>query len=136
MPYQQGSAATARELRSFAAAVGSMMIATAWVAGLHGMALAALVLAAVVSVLAAWLRPQWLQPAWSRWRMITSPVRWLANEALLVLLYFGLLTPAAWLSRAAGRDPLRLRPPEPDPSHESWIPCADNTDRERLFRMF
>jgi len=79
-------------------------------------------------LLVAFTRPQWLRPlnrAWMAFGLVANEV---LASVLMALIFYGVVTPLAWLLRRSGRDLLRLdfeplaksywverRPPGPAP---------------------
>lgn len=75
---------------------------------LFGFAAGAALLVAGVGV----LRPRLLAPLFWGWMIVVFPVAWLVSHLILVVLFFGMITPVAVLFRLVGRDALnrKLRP--------------------------
>lgn len=61
-------------------------------------------------LLAAFRMPGLLAPLNQAWHGLGMVLARVVNPLVLGLLFFGLITPVALLTRALGRDPLRLRP--------------------------
>ena len=64
---------------------------------------------AVPLVLLALVRPRWLRPvnrAWMAFGVVASRI---VSSVLLALMFYGVVTPLAWLRRRLGHDPLKLR---------------------------
>jgi hypothetical protein len=60
------------------------------------------------------------------------PLAWLMSALVLGILYFGMLTPMAAISRLAGRDPLQLR----RRGDSYWLPRpGDANPKSRYFRQ-
>ncbi len=63
------------------------------------------VLCSAASVVGLW-RPAWIRPIYRGWLLLGIPIRWVLSHVILLLLYFGLLTPLGLILRALGYDPL------------------------------
>lgn len=66
--------------------------------------------------------------------VLLYPMGLMGTGALLVLLYFLLVTPVGLLRRIFGADPLRLRRPAPGTS--LWTQAANSRDSQQYFRQF
>lgn len=113
MLFDDSTRADARRLRQFAAA---LIVLTTVAAALrwrrHGLITTPLALAAVAGWilgaigLAAPLKIAWLFHAVGA---VTRPIGRVVSEVVVVVLYFGIITPIALLARLAGRDRLQRR---------------------------
>jgi Saxitoxin biosynthesis operon protein SxtJ len=63
--------------------------------------------------------PAWLAPINSAWMRLTAILGRIMNPVVMVILFFGIITPSATILRLLGRDPLRLRFRTRGPSY--WI---------------
>ena len=106
---------TDRKLREFAAIGAVLCIALAiW----QGVSNGNLLLLGVYVALAGGVgivgivRPRWLGPIFTGWMILTFPIAWTVSTLVLLLLFYGLITPIALLFRLLGRDALdrKLRP--------------------------
>ncbi|MCA9055437.1 MAG: hypothetical protein KDA75_16465, partial [Planctomycetaceae bacterium] len=72
------------------------------------------------------------KPLYRGWIVLMFPLAWLMSVLVLGILYFGLMTPIACISRFAGRDPLQLR----SPANSYWIRRPPGpTAKARYFRQ-
>lgn len=79
------------------------------------------------------LRPLRL-PIYRVWMRLFHPIGWLVSHAVLIGIYFLVITPIGWALRLMGYDPLSRRF---DPEAESYWCTHDPADRaERYFRQF
>jgi hypothetical protein len=81
-----------------------------------------LALAAAVG-LCALVKPQLLRPVYVVVTLVTFPLGWTISRLIVVLLYYGLVTPVACLFRLAGRDRLRLK-------HAAKLQASNWTERK------
>ena len=109
--------------RKFGLVMGALAGAVAgWLAWRgHGMTLVAAIGAISVLLLgSAWLLPGWLGGLNRAWMRLGELLARVVNPVVLGILFFGIITPAAWLARLTGRDPLRLKPRKAAASY--WVP--------------
>jgi hypothetical protein len=66
---------------------------------------------ATVTLLIACVKPSVLRWPFVGLVVVTFPIGWLVSQAILGLIFYGLITPLAVYYRWRGRDELRLRPP-------------------------
>jgi len=79
------------------------------------------------------------KPAAVRWLFVTCmvlafPIGWLISQIMLALMFYGLLTPIAFLFRIRGRD-LLSRKPAPHRS-SFWTPKPTPDDVRTYFRQY
>jgi hypothetical protein len=67
------------------------------------------------------------------WMYAIFPIAFTVSHLVLGVLYFGVLTPVAFLMRLAGRDPLQRRLDRAAASY--WVPHEPVRDPERYFRQ-
>jgi hypothetical protein len=99
----------------------------------HGLVPAAtipLAIAVILAVVFYAFRPLRL-PIFRGWVRLTYPIGWVVSHAILVLLYFGILTPIALLKRAVGRDTIRHRP-----GSSSWKMHIGPADTSSYFNEY
>ena len=72
---------------------------------------------AVSLALLAVARPRWLRPLNRAWMGFGTFANTIVTSILMALVFFGVVTPLAWLRRRLGHDPLSLRP---DPSAPTY----------------
>lgn len=76
--------------------------------------------------------PRAIQPVYTALTRVTFPIGWVVSHAMLLVMYFGIITPVGVLVRLF-RDPLD-RAVDPDaPTY--WVP-RDQAAPERYFRQF
>jgi hypothetical protein len=92
----------------------------------------ALVVAVVVG-LPGLVYPQAIRPVFLGATALTHPIGHLISTALLGLIYYGLVTPLAFLFRIAGRDALARRGPA---LASYWEPKNDPADVLRYLRQY
>lgn len=124
-----------RMLRQFAAAWLVVFLALAWRQGLmRGHPLAGGVLGAVALLGVIGL----VKPASLRWVFIGAtvaafPIGWVMTQAMLLVMFFLVLTPVALVFRLVGRDALRLRRRE---AASFWTDHGDPPPAERYLKQF
>ncbi len=95
---------------------------------------AGLVAAGLLVSLVGLIRPAWFRPVYLVWMALGLPVSWMLSHGILLVLYFGVLTPLAVVMRCGGYDPLRRRV---DPRAETyWTPHVPVDDHRRYFRQY
>ena len=77
--------------------------------------------AAAAFVVVAVARPAWLSPATRLWLRLGELLGRVVNPLVLGLLFFGLITPVAWVGRKLGRDPLRLASYKDPQAQTYWV---------------
>lgn len=76
--------------------------------------------------------PSVQRPLYRSWLVAMFPLAWVMSVLVLGLVYFGILTPIAILSRLSGRDPLQLH----RDAESYWIKRSDSpTPKSRYFRQ-
>ena len=66
--------------------------------------------------------------------LITFPIGYLVSHALMILLFYGVITPLGLVFRFAGRDPLHRRF---EPQAKSyWVSHQQSESAERYFQQF
>jgi carbamoyltransferase len=89
---------------------------------------------AVLSVAVGLLRPTLMKPVYLLLTVVTWPVGWIVSHLLLIVVYYGIITPVGLVLRAMGRDSL---PRSFDPALRSyWVPRRRSDDPRRWFRQF
>ncbi|HVS62291.1 MAG TPA: SxtJ family membrane protein [Thermoanaerobaculia bacterium] len=86
------------------------------------------------SLALALVRPALVRPIYLGLMLATYPIGWVVSHLILVLVYYGVVTPVGLVLRLAGRDPLLKRP---DPARASyWREREPARDVKRYFRQF
>ena len=137
MLVERPTTSTPRQLRQFAAAIMAAAAIAAWrlwsrapAPGLLATALVAVAMILGVIGLVAPRRIEWLFRALMA---ITWPIGLVVSELMLVVLYFGVITPIGLLMRAVGRDPLSRAIDKRSPTY--WIAHSPVRDRSRYLRQ-
>jgi hypothetical protein len=103
-------------------------------AGRPGWVPAACLVAAAASVAAGLARPEVMRPLFVGLSAATAPAGWVVSRAILLVAYYGVVTPVGLALRLRGRDPLTR---SFDPSAASyWIRRRAPSDARRWFRQF
>jgi hypothetical protein len=126
-----------RKLRQFGFASSILLCICAVKAFLQTQQTATWTLAGVAAAagLCALVKPQFLRPVYVIVTLVTFPIGWTISRLIVLLLYYGLMTPVACILRLAGRDRLRLKClTEPQASH--WIERKGSEDPERYLRQY
>ncbi|MDH7501716.1 MAG: SxtJ family membrane protein [Verrucomicrobiota bacterium] len=80
------------------------------------------------------LFPRILRPIYVGWMMLVFPIGWVVSQIMLLLMFYGIITPIAFVLRLKRRDPLcRKRAPD-RPSF--WMPKETPADLRRYFRQY
>ena len=68
------------------------------------------------------------------WMALAFPIGWLISLLMLLLMFYGIITPVALLFRTRGRDLLSRKPAPSRPSF--WIPKVTPLDVRSYFRQY
>ena len=98
-----------------------------------GLASGILGVALVVSFVGL-VRPPWFRPLYVVWTAVGLPFRWILSHVLLLLIFFGVVTPIGLLLRALGYDPMRRAADERATTY--WVERPDSDDHQRYFRQY
>ncbi len=127
---------TAKELRKFGYLVGSVFILIGG-AGLfkhwHVLVIAALWVAASMLLLGGLLNPKLLEAAYAVWMGIAFAIGWIVSRAILILLFYFVVTPIGIIARFFGKkfiDISFLRS-----SESYWVPRG-NSKKINYEKMF
>lgn len=95
---------------------------------------AAIWLASAAALLAiiGLVRPGWMRPLYGVALLVSLPLTWILSHLIMIVLYFGVITPIAIVLRAAGHDPLGSR----QPTRPRWRPSAGPRSSESFFRQW
>ncbi len=78
--------------------------------------------------------PGMLAPLNRAWAWIGRRLNSVVSPLLIIMLFYGVVTPVGWAMRAAGKDPLRLRR---DPESSSyWIDCREGSKTSDMRRQY
>jgi hypothetical protein len=101
--------------------------------GHHSLGLALMVLALGLGLLGL-MKPSAIRWLFVGWMILAFPIGWTISQFMLLLMYYGLLTPVGLILRWRGRDLLHRKPA---PSQSSfWTPKEMPKDVSRYFRQF
>ena len=129
--------ASDRNLRSFAALQLPFFLVLAWLMWRAGWSpiLPSMIATVSVAVLVVGLTsPAWIRPLYIAWMTAVYPIGWLVSRLALAVVFFGILTPIAWLRRRRQRDLLNQ---DPDPAASSyWQSRRSRRPPGDYFRQF
>jgi hypothetical protein len=89
---------------------------------------------AIAFLLAAWIAPGLLSPLNRAWAWIGRGLNSLISPLLVVVLFYGVVTPVGLAMRAFGKDPLRLRRDANASSY--WIDSREGSEAPDMRRQF
>jgi hypothetical protein len=81
-----------------------------------------------------WMVPPFRRLLWVGWMYAAFPIGWTISHLLMALIFYGVITPIAWIMRASGRDPL-FRSFDRSAS-TYWVPHERTNDIGRYFRQY
>ena len=129
---------SSKKLRQFGWITPIMLLAIGlvlrWRVGLPNSGLAGLCLFGVLVFLMSRVSPKLVRPVYVGLMIIGFPIGWVMSHLVMVLFYFGIITPVALLFRLFGRDMLYRRWDRQRESYWTEHPRHDNV--ERYFRQF
>jgi hypothetical protein len=137
MLFEHGGRAGDRQLRQFAVAL--IVVALTGVAlrslrhGALGWSMAAAASFAVAVGVVGAMAPRRIAWLFAAVTTVTYPIGLLVSEAMLVLLYFGIMTPMALLFRMARRDRLHRAIDPGAPTY--WVAHRSPSTTSRYFRQ-
>ena len=79
------------------------------------------------------VRPRAIEWLFAAATTVTRPIGLVVSELMIVLMYFGVVTPVAILARLVGRD--RLRRTFDRRASSYWVPRKPTADPSRYFRQ-
>ncbi|HWD92018.1 MAG TPA: hypothetical protein VG938_06680 [Verrucomicrobiae bacterium] len=127
---------TARVLRQFAGAWLVFFLALAanqtWRRG-HVPAGIALGIVALIGIVGL-IQPKSMRLLFIAASAAAFPIGWLVSQIMLLLMFYGVMTPVAFFWRLRGRDTLQLRA-KPDQS-SFWIDRQEEPKPERYLKQF
>ena len=128
---------TTRALRQFAGAWLIFFLAFGahqYLARRHPSAGLALMGVAIAVGLLGLAKPSAVRWLFISWMVVAFPIGWLVSLLMLLLMFYGIITPVAMLFRLRGRDLLRRRP---DPHRTTfWMPKETPQDVRSYFRQY
>jgi hypothetical protein len=132
----RGLKRTPKELRKFAYLVGSVLIIVGG-AGLfkhwHVLVVAALWGAGLMLLLGGLLTPRLLEGVYTVWMGIAFGLGWVVSRAILVLLFYLVITPIGMLARLLGKKFIDITFPQAGESY--WI-SRQNSKKINYEKMF
>jgi hypothetical protein len=88
----------------------------------------------VALLAAATFAPGRLGPANRAWAWIGRALNRVVSPLLIIVLFYGVVTPAGWATRVVRKDPLRLRRDSQSSSY--WIDCREGSKTSDMRRQF
>jgi len=93
-----------------------------------------MVCAGVVFGVLGLIKPSAIQLLFKGCMWLAFPIGWVISQLMLLIMFYGLVTPVAWLFRIRGRD-LLSRKPAPD-RVTFWVPNEAPGDVRSYFRQY
>ena len=81
-----------------------------------------------------WLIPPVRRLVFVGWMYAAFPIGWTISHLLMAAIFYGVVTPIAWILRASGRDPLFRSFDRSAKSY--WLPHERPDDISRYFRQY
>jgi len=78
--------------------------------------------------------PRLIKPIFVGWMRLAYPIGWVVSRVILGSIFFGLITPLAWVFRWRGRDALGLHRQTANATY--WQPKSVATDKSQYLRQF
>ena len=121
--------------RSFGLTIAGAFAALGAISLWHGLERGVWELGLAVGFLTvAGFAPSMLAPLNRAWAWIGRRLNSVVSPLLIIVLFYGVVTPVGLAMRAAGKDPLRLRR---DPESSSyWIDCREGSKTSDMHRQF
>ena len=94
----------------------------------------ALGICAIVIGLLGLVRPAAVRWMFVTWMVLAFPIGWFVSQVMLLLMFYGIITPVALLFRLRGRDNLRLRRPANTSTY--WFPKQTPKDVRSYLRQY
>ncbi len=89
---------------------------------------------AALSAILGRLRPEGFRGLFVGWMLLAYPIGWVVSHALLLAIYYGVITPVGLLMRWGGHDPMNRKLDRAATTY--WVPRAKMEDDSRYFRQF
>ncbi|MCX8107631.1 MAG: SxtJ family membrane protein [Verrucomicrobiae bacterium] len=80
------------------------------------------------------IAPAMIRPIYVGWMILAYPLGWAISHLMLLVMFFGVITPLAIAMRIRGRDPLRRKAMPGQQSY--WLPKNMPADPRRYFRQY
>jgi hypothetical protein len=81
-----------------------------------------------------WLRENFGRSFYTTWMHLFLPIAWSVSTLLLVVIYYGVITPFGLAMRLVGRDPMQRKFDRDRATY--WVKRSDVAGPERYFRQF
>jgi hypothetical protein len=94
----------------------------------------ALAIAAILVGSLGLLRPAAVRWVFVGWMVAAFPIGWVISQTMLLLMFYGIITPVALFLRLRGRDSLYLR--RPQNAATFWLPKQTPTDVRSYLRQY
>ena len=126
-----------KTLRRFGIVVGGVLLGFALVAlishGSHSIPMWIVGVLGALLVGSALIRPSGLRVAQRYWMGFGFAIGWFTSRVILIVLFYGIVTPIGMFARLTGKKFLDIR--FRDGAKSYWVPKnkRDNTDYERMF---
>ena len=114
---------------AFLGVVGTL----AWRAGFP-LAARGVWIGAVLLVAVYYAVPPLRRPVFRAWMAATFPIGWTVSHLLLVIIYYGIVTPVGMVLRITGHDPMGRRFDATMASY--WVAAKTPRDVSRYFKQF
>lgn len=101
---------TDRQLRQFGIAILVLLPLLTVLRTQHMQTVGMSVVIGLTLAIAGWLRPALLRPLYVVTTLLTFPLGLIVSELVMILIFFGMLTPLGLLFRLMGRDVMDRRP--------------------------
>ena len=105
-----------------------------WRVGLSMEALAGMCLFGILVFVVSRLSPRFVRPVYLGLVIIGYPIGWFISHLVMILFYFGIITPVALVFRLLGRDILKRRWDSGSETYWTEHPKCDSTTQ--YFRQF
>jgi hypothetical protein len=112
---------------------GSLYAAARYLESSAPIAIAAAVALVVLGIF-VWFRDSFGSRFYRTWSLLFLPLAWSISTLLLVLVYYGVLTPIGLALRTLGRDPMHREFDRDATSY--WVKRDEVVGPERYFRQF
>jgi hypothetical protein len=101
--------------------------------GHHRLGLVLMVTALVIGI-PGLIRPPAIRWLFVTWMLAAFPIGWVVSQIMMALMFYGLVTPVAFIFRLRGRDLLQRKPA---PNRSSfWTPKQTPRDIRSYFRQY
>ena len=129
---------SSKKLRQFAWIAQIMMLVIGlmlrWRIGLPITGVAGLCLTGVLVFVASRVSPKLVRPIYVGLMIIGFPIGWFISHLVMLLFYFGIITPVALIFRLFGRDALHRRRHRQGETY--WAEHRQSDKVERYFKQF